>query len=98
MATVERVTFFTARTSYGSSSVVQLKPGYRDYTLLVTGVFNGATVTLEGSSDNSTFSALGSSTTVTVVGQVNFQTAVPYLRATVSAVGGSTSLTIAIFS
>src|SRR3990167_405785 len=98
MAQVDRVIFFTARTTDGNSSAVELKPVYRDYTLLVTGVFNGATVTLQGSIDDATWAALLSATTVTTVGSVNFQTAVPFLRVNVASSGASTSLNIAVFS
>ena len=98
MAQVDRAVLYSARTTDGTSSSIALKPGFRDYTLWVSGVPNGATVTIQGSHDDSLYAALSSATTVTAVGQVNFLTAVPYLRCVISASGGSTSLTVCIFS
>ena len=94
MANQSRTALFVARTTDGNSASIALFPGFRDYTLLVTGTFDGATVTIQGSHDNTTFAALGSSTTVTTVGQVNFQTAVPFIRANISNDGASTNLNV----
>lgn len=98
MAAVDRMVFWTARTTDATSATMTTIPGYNDYTLVVTGVPNGATVTLQASADNSTFVAIGTSTTVTTATHVNFQTATPYIRAVISGSGGSTSLTVAVFS
>lgn len=94
MAAVAREVLFTARTTDASSSTMTMVPGFRDYTYIVTGTFNGATMTLQASHDNTNWVAVGSSTTVTAVACVNFQTAAPYIRATQSASGGSTSLNV----
>ena len=93
MAASDRFTFFTARTTDGTSAVMELKPGYRNYTLLITGVMGGATVNLQTSIDNITWGAVGSSTTVTIVGAINFAISSTYLRIILSAAGGATSVT-----
>lgn len=89
---------FAARTTDGNSSTATMTPGLKDYTLLVTGTFDGATVTLQASQDNSTWAAVGATTTVTAASHVNFYSAVQYFRAVVSSAGASTSLNVWIGS
>lgn len=98
MTMKSREVLFTARTTNGNSSTMELLAGYRDYTMLITGVVDTATITLQGSIDNSTFATLSAATTGTALGQINFATSIPYLRVAITGVGALTLLNIAIFS
>lgn len=91
MAAVAREILFTARTTDGSSATMTVTPGFKDLTLIVTGTPNGATMTLNASHDNTNWVAVGATTTVTANCHINFQSAAPYLRATISSAGASTS-------
>lgn len=105
-------TLFSNRTTDGSSSEVSLAQeawtggsiNEREaihIPVQVSGTFDGCTVTIEGSIDGTTFSALkdanGNSIAFTAAGLVVMVLAgVTQLRATVSSAGASTSVTVKI--
>ena len=87
-----RLTLLSSVSTNSSGDAVQLTGGVM--TFAAWGTWDTATVTLEYSPDGgTTWIAVGSDTTLTADGVANFQLpAGTYIRATVSSVGGSTSV------
>lgn len=85
----------SSATADGSGSAMDWPSGLGN--VRCTGTFDGATVTLESSSDGgSTWLPVGADATFTEAGQANFSLGPCKLRGTVSGAGGSTSVTLAI--
>jgi hypothetical protein len=63
------------------------------YFIQVSGTFNGCTVTIEASANNSTFTSVGTSGVLTSAGWVRVELPIKAaVRLTVSGAGGSTSI------
>lgn len=88
--------FFAAKTTNGAGTDLGWNGGRGAFA--VFGTFNGATVTFSASPDGGmTFIDLGSDAVLTAAGVVNFDLPAGFaLRAALSAVGGSTSLTASL--
>ena len=90
---------FSNQTSNGNSSVIVVPPRRPNksekYTVIVFGTFDGCTVKLQASADNSTFVDIPSAswTSATVV---NLEMHVPFIRANLSSAGASTSVSLYI--
>lgn len=86
---------FSAKTTDGDSAIFEFKPkntNRKTLTLRIWGTWNGATVTLYGSHDGTTYGAItnGAFTTDYFDNLNNYN--FPFLKLTISSVGGSTSL------
>lgn len=84
--------FFTARTTDGTSAVLNIKDG--GYSLLkVDGVFDGATVSIEVDFGDGLFATLSDTFTAEDVKYVQLK-AEMNIKITIAGAGGSTSLNV----
>lgn len=85
---------FSARTTDGDSTVLNFKPKNRQYkvcTLSIWGTWDGATVTIYGSHDGTTYKAVTDGAFTADVLK-NIEIYFPYLKLTLSNDGASTSI------
>ena len=85
---------FSAVTTNSSTTGVLIDGGEREIALSVHGTWDGATVTIEGSLDDTNYGETGSEGVFTANGtrRVWIPEGVYYLRGTISGAGGSTSV------
>lgn len=84
----------SAKTTNGDSTILQISKKNRDYramTMRIWGTWDGATVTMYGSDDGSTYGAIDNGTFTTNFFD-NIEYYAPYLKLTISGAGASTSL------
>lgn len=76
--------------------------GYPDRTVTVTGTFNGTTITIQGSNDNSVWQTLsdpaGIALTFTAAGVKVIAEATQYVRQTSAGGGGSTDVDVIVMA